>query len=169
LKLTSQNETFFDKLEGLLRKMNPFANLPKDVIIYKVLPEIQRPLLEEIAYLEERWKSCTDTIKKLGKALYGDNILCRWCNNEMRKKDEYWEEGKIIATRKCDCPDYENDVCEEHSFPCRECARICCALCEESCRICRIPVEICFDCSKNHHCEGKDAIVSESSENESEA
>jgi hypothetical protein len=102
-------------------------SLPKDVLVYKIIPEIQLPLLERIAELEARLsqaicseRGCNASIIKrydcavCSKLLCSDHVVGCDCCYRIKK---YCSEC-IVRFGSCDneCPEYAEDC--DRSEPC---------------------------------------------------
>lgn len=115
--------------------MKNIHSLPKDVLIYKILPELQEPLLKRIKHLENVIKQSPDSFccVRSDNGICDKNIYGEWC-----------------------CNNCELKVCDHHSIECGTCGKIVCSKCVSSCseciqEICEVCYVMCSECEA-HGC-----------------
>jgi hypothetical protein len=92
--------------------MSAFDKLPKDVIIYKILPEIQADLLAENAMLKKQLDKVTSRYSKLYDAVSNgyDIRVCQYVSES--------ECDNVIGDCYCECGEI---YCDEHLSGCSKC------------------------------------------------
>jgi hypothetical protein len=115
---------------------NLFMGLPKDIMIYKLVPLIQEPLRRE----NEQLKKQLETVTRAMKSLISGQKAC-----DIRKGDLHVCDGDIIA--KYQCESCAGNLCNDHAKRCFLCDGIHCGDNDNCCDICdKCEKTVCFNC-----------------------